>query len=170
MSYTIPNPQPTITGLDALVADVCAKYIPEATTDTVNALVADGQVAMLTPTTPLIDGTATFPVWGACAGMQKPGTHEVQMLGMVIAGKNGAPWIKANGDPVATYFWHTVSVQEAAKYTQQQIRNDMLLFLLQEPQPNQIVKDQLDNIQTHLSIITRANVELQLSATSSPAL
>jgi len=172
MSYTIPSPQPTIAGLDALVSSICAKYAPKVTADSIAYLTGNGQVAQLTPASPLIDGTATFPVWGSCVPQDDPGVPGLQMFSLVIAGRNGAPWLKPNGEAVATMFWHTVPDVIVASTPIQAIRNGLLLFLIGEAQVHNppIIEDSFDTIQTHLSIVTKANAALQIESSVTPAL
>lgn len=170
MSYTLPNPQPTVTGLATLLETIAAKYVPTLTAESLAYLQGNGQVAMLTPTTPLVDGTATFPVWGSCVPQDDPGVPGLQMFAIILAGRSGAPWLKANGDPVATWHWFNIPDAVVASHPIQAIRNALLLFLLGEQQTPGIVEDKNDAIMTSISIVTKANAALRQEATVAAAL
>jgi len=170
MSYTIPSPQPTITGLDALVTTIRDNHVPTLTDTSISFLTGNGQVAQLTPLNPLIDGTATFPVWGSCVPQDDPGVPGLQMFSLIIAGRNSAPWMKANGEPVATWFWHTVQDVDVATHTLAEIRKALLLFLLGEQATPPIITNSGDAFMDSLSIVTKANAALQQEVAVAPAL
>ena len=172
MGYTVPSPQPVIAGLDALVSSVCAKYAKAITSDSIAYLTAHGQVVQLTPTPALNSGTTTFPVWCSCVPQDDPGTPGLQLFSLVIAGRKGKPWLKPNGEPVCSYFWHSVPDTVVASTPLQDIRKGLILFLLGEPQVANppIIEDALDTTQTSLSIVTKANAALQMEAAPGVAL
>ena len=132
---------------------------------TVDALVASGQVVQLTPATgALLSGDSTLNIWCAAQMQDNPATEQVEFFACMIAGKAGQPWVKANGMPVGTFMWHPFPVDVVANQGIAAIRKGLLLFLAGEPQEATppIIEDHNDTIQSHLSIITRANAAWQL--------
>lgn len=140
---------------------------------TIAALVANGQVVELTPPAgALKSGDTKLDIWCACEMQDNPSTHQTEFFACIIAGQAGQPWVKANGIPVGTYLWHAFPTDVVASAGLGAIRKGLLLFLAGEPQEHDppIIEDAGDNIQSHLSIITRANAAWQLEQAQTGAL
>lgn len=74
-------------------------------------------------------------VWVSCVVHDRPETPQIDLLTVAIAAKNGAAWVKANGQPVASVFWKGVWPENLATLTIDTVRKALMMIALGEPQP-----------------------------------
>lgn len=74
-------------------------------------------------------------VWVSCVVHDRPETPQIDLLTVAIAAKNGAAWMKANGQPVSSVFWKGVWPEQLATLTIDTVRKALLMLALGETQP-----------------------------------
>lgn len=74
-------------------------------------------------------------VWVACVVQDNPDTAAVEMFIAAIAAQDGAAWIKGNGSPCATSWWHGVDQATIVSLGVDCARKALMMIALGEPQP-----------------------------------
>jgi hypothetical protein len=123
MSY-VKLTDTTIPGIAEAVANALA--IERITEDVQQALVDAGSVVQLD------DGSV---VWLACVLHDKPSTPQIDLITCAIACKDGAPWIKTNGQVVGVAWWSNLWAQELFDRGTDTVRKALQMIALGEPQP-----------------------------------
>ena len=170
MSYATSTA--SFSGIAAVLINQVSPYAKDLTSESIAKLESLGQLLDIPPSAALVDGSTTFTAWASSVMQDNPATPGAEFFTVIVAVQNGAPWLKPNGMPVCTYYWHTVPDAILASTLPDDIRAGLLLFAMGEPQKSTppIIEDSLDTIQSQLSIVTRVNAAIRIAATPGAAL